>query len=333
MGPAPEMVSKLRSRRSPPAWRKACSLAAAVELVDAALRRLDRQPVEEARQSGAVARLRRLVAGDLDLVLDRLGQDRGVAASRRYARRPSPAPRRSPPPNARDRPRRSCRRGSPSVGSKSLRSWTRTPLPRCWRTSSPIFSRGDEQIGGAVVADQGEGQGDRRMVDVLAADVERPGDRIERGEHGRIGLLLLQPVGHFLALGRRGLAGIFVGMDDQPRPRRLGLVGPDRVDRVAADRDQLGALVGQRLARLGHPILGVQPGIVADPAAVRRMDLQPVGDAGLRHRLVAPVIAVDLVADLQACSGRRRRSPLPRAAPPPTPAEPWKPVSQASRWA
>ena len=88
-------------------------------------------------------------------------------------------------------------------------------------------------------------------------------------------------------------------MDDEPGPRRLRPVVPDRVDRVLADRDQLGALLGQRFARLLHPILGMKPGIVADPAAVGRMDLQPVGDAGLRHRLVAPVIAVDLVADLE----------------------------------
>ncbi len=111
-------------------------------------------------------------------------------------------------------------------------------------------------------------------------------------------------------------------MDDQPRPRRLGLVGPDRVDRIAADGDQLGALVGQRLARLGHPVLGVQPGIVADPAAVGRMDLEPVGDAGLGHRLVAPVLAVDLVADLQRVAAVDEDRRFLAAAPPPSPPSP-----------
>ena len=49
------------------------------ELVDAALRALDRQPVKETRQSGAVARLRGLVPADLDRILERLGQDGGIA--------------------------------------------------------------------------------------------------------------------------------------------------------------------------------------------------------------------------------------------------------------
>ena len=137
------------------------------------------------------------------------------------------------------------------------------------------------------------------MFDVLASDVESPGDRIERGQDRRVGLLGLEPVRHLLPLRRRGLAGIMVGMDDEPGPRRLRPVGPDRVDRIASDGDQLGTLLGERLARLGDPVLGVKPGIVADPAAVRRMRFQPVRNARLGDRLVAPVAAVDLRADLE----------------------------------
>ena len=48
------------------------------------------------------------------------------------------------------------------------------------------------------------------------------------------------------------------------------------------------------------------------------MLLQPVGDAGLRHRLVAPVARRRPGRGPAACSGRRRRSPPPRAAPPPS---------------
>ena len=157
----------------------------------------------------------------------------------------------------------------------------------------------DEQVRGAVVAYEGERQGDRGPLHILAADVERPGDRIERGQHGGVGLLLLQPVGNLLPLRRRTLARILVRMDDQPRPARFGPVRPDLVDRVLAHGDQFGALVSQRLPRLRHPVLRVQPGIVADPPAVRRVDLQPVGDAGRRHRLIGPEIAVHLVAHLQ----------------------------------
>src|SRR3546814_6591796 len=73
--------------------------------------------------------------------------------------------------------------------------------------------RGDEEVGGAIVMDKGEGQGDRRMVDVLSAHIEGPGDRIEGGEDRRVGLLLLQPVGHFLPLGGRRFPCQLLGMD------------------------------------------------------------------------------------------------------------------------
>ena len=47
-----------------------------------------------------------------------------------------------------------------------------------------------------------------------------------------------------------------------------GPVGPDRVDRIAIDRDQLAAARGQRLGSSIDPGLAVEPGIIADPRAV-----------------------------------------------------------------
>ena len=111
--------------------------------------------------------------------------------------------------------------------------------------------------------------------------------------------LLGQPVADFGALFGGRLAGKFVGLDDQLGLRHFGAVGPDLVDRVALDRDQLGAAGGERFLGLLHPIAGVQPGIVADPRAFRRMFLEPVGGAGLRHRLIAPLTSADLAANLQ----------------------------------
>ncbi len=268
------------------------------ELVDAASGRLARKPVQEARQRRAVARLRRPVAGDLDLVLDRLGQDRGVALRDDF--RPGRVQRLE---DRRHRPLGIDRHGL--AGERGERRFEVAPLVQAHAVAEmradivADLLGSDEQVGGAVVMDEGEGERDRGPLHVLAAHVEGPGDRIERRQHRGVGLLLLQPVRHLLPLGGGALAGIDVGVDDQPRPRGLGPVGPDRVDRVAAHRDQLRALVGERLARLLHPVLGVQPGIVADPPAVGRVRLEPVGDAGLGHRLVAPVGAVDLVADLQ----------------------------------
>ena len=56
----------------------------------------------------------------------------------------------------------------------------------------------DEQVGGAVRADQRIGERDRGARDILATDVERPGDRIKRGQHGGVGTGLGQRVRHLL---------------------------------------------------------------------------------------------------------------------------------------
>ena len=43
----------------------------------------------------------------------------------------------------------------------------------------------------------------------------------------------------------------------------------------------------------------MEPWIVPDPAALRRMHLQPLGRAGFRHGLVAEQVSVDLRSHLQ----------------------------------
>src|SRR3546814_13621432 len=45
---------------------------------------------------------------------------------------------------------------------------------------------GDEQVGGRIGVEQGEGEPDRGVADILPADIESPGDRIERGHHRRV---------------------------------------------------------------------------------------------------------------------------------------------------
>ena len=49
----------------------------------------------------------------------------------------------------------------------------------------------------------------------------------------------------------------------------------------------------------GHTDTTMEPWIVPDPAALRRMHLQPLGRAGFRHGLVAEQISVDLRSHLQ----------------------------------
>jgi hypothetical protein len=132
-----------------------------------------------------------------------------------------------------------------------------------------------EQVGGAVGIDDGVGQSDRRVADVVAADIESPGDRIEGGEHHRVGLALGKPLGDLGALGGGGAAGGGIVLHAQRRIRGRGAIGPDRVDRIGVDRDQLGALLGERLLRFLDPGARVQPGVVADAAAIGGMFAQP----------------------------------------------------------
>jgi hypothetical protein len=52
------------------------------------------------------------------------------------------------------------------------------------------FSTSTNRSGGPVRVDQSEGQPDRRVADVGPAQVEGPGDRIQRRKHRRVGVLL-----------------------------------------------------------------------------------------------------------------------------------------------
>ena len=147
--------------------------------------------------------------------------------------------------------------------------------------------------------DHGIGQRDRRVRDVLAANVERPGNGIEGGKHRRVGVMLDQPVADFGALLGCRLAGMLVGLDDEMRLRRLGAIGPDFVDWVALDRNQFRAARRERFLRLLHPVAGVQPRIVADARTLGCMLFEPLRRARLGHRLVAPLGRADLLADLE----------------------------------
>jgi len=51
----------------------------------------------------------------------------------------------------------------------------------------------DEQIGGAVCMGDDERERHRRAIDVAAADVEQPGDRIRRRQEGRVRLVVNTP--------------------------------------------------------------------------------------------------------------------------------------------
>jgi hypothetical protein len=268
------------------------------QLVDLALRSFLVDPVEEAGDGDAVALLRFLMAGDFERILACFRKDR------RVAKRQDPGIRLLE--RVEDRRHRPLGIDGDRLAAKLAKSGfelvalvqANAVAEVLAHVRADLFGC-DEQIGGAVFMDDRISQSDRRVGDVGPADIECPGDRIERRENCRVGLLLLQPFGDLGALFGRAPARIFVGLDDQPGIRGLGPVPPDSVDRVALDRDKLGAAALECLARFFHPVAGVEPRVVADASALLRMLLQPVGDAGFGYRLVAPVLAVDLRADLK----------------------------------
>ena len=155
-------------------------------------------------------------------------------------------------------------------------------------TQMRAHGRGDllrrrEQINRTILVRDHEGQRDRRARDILAADVEQPGDRIERGDHHGIGALAGQPRGHFGLLVGMGTAGELVIMHFQWRQARRRAVGPRRIDRVPCHRHQFGATRLELPSGLLGPGAGVQPGIIADALAGLRLFPQPLRGAGLRH--------------------------------------------------
>src|SRR3546814_8841523 len=83
--------------------------------------------------------------------------------------------------------------------------------------------------------EQSEGEPHGRMADVLPANIERPGDRIERGHHRRVEPLRLQPVGDHFAFLDRALPGQRRIMDGHHRVARRGLAGPRGVDWVRSE--------------------------------------------------------------------------------------------------
>ena len=78
-----------------------------------------------------------------------------------------------------------------------------------WRTSLPSLPRVDIERRPALARNEREGERQRRMRDVGAADVERPGDVLRVGHHQRVGAQLGDLAAHALELVGRAFAGEF----------------------------------------------------------------------------------------------------------------------------
>ena len=127
----------------------------------------------------------------------------------------------------------------------------------------------DEQFSGAIGVQQRKGQRHRGAADVCPANIESPGNRIERGHHRRVELMRLEPLADGGALVGARTAGIAFGLHGQRRIAGDRPVAPHRVDRVGGDRHQRRADRLQRFAHRRDPLLAVQPCVVADACARR----------------------------------------------------------------
>ena len=133
----------------------------------------------------------------------------------------------------------------------------------------------DIERGPIRLRNDGEGERKRRVSDVRAADVERPGDGVWIRHDQRVGALLCElgpNAGELFAGGFTGKARI-VQLDCSERWGRA--VGPNGVDQVGLDRDQLRADSGAGLLQPLHGLDGVQPGIVAEPVVRREILSDP----------------------------------------------------------
>ena len=143
--------------------------------------------------------LRRLLPGDLNRILDGLGQDRRIAHGhdlRSCLVERVEDGRHCPLGIDRDR----------LAGKLAQRALERIAVMQADAVAQMLLHLGidllriDEQIRRPVRMDQREGERDRGAGHIFPANIERPGDRIERRQNCGVSLLRDQPVGDLLSL-------------------------------------------------------------------------------------------------------------------------------------
>ena len=207
------------------------------DLGELALRRLAVEPGEEARHGGAVAPVRLARAFDLDRVLHRLEQRDRVRAFADLAAGAGHDPRQRVGGG-----REIEAHGLAGLAERGERAGEIAGRAHVGKLLEPMahvvreLAAVDEQRRAALARDDGEGERQRRVRDIGAADVEGPGDRVRIGHDERVGLELgdLGPDGRELGLG--GLAGKTDVVQRHRAERRGRAVVPQFVDRVGLDR-------------------------------------------------------------------------------------------------
>jgi len=134
---------------------------------------------------------------------------------------------------------------------------------------------------------------------VGAADVERPGGGVRIRYDQRVGAKSCQLGPNAGELFCGGFAGEAQSMQRDRAKGRGGAVGPNGVDQIRLDRDQLRAGGGASLAKPLGALDAVQPRIVAEPVARREMLLDPSVGRRLDQMLDGKQRRIHLLARLQ----------------------------------
>ncbi len=185
LGPAPEMVSKLRSRNSGLARRNSSSFSAA-PISSSAVQRRRLEPGEETDHGHAVAGVGGAGAGDFALVLARARQQARVVALAKAWRRPPSDAGRTRPASAAGSSRTFLPSMTPKHSSSPCGGSMVTASASAARTSSFTLAGAMKEARAAVGRHHGDGERQRRMGDIAAANVEQPGDGGGRREQNRV---------------------------------------------------------------------------------------------------------------------------------------------------
>ncbi len=235
------------------------------DLGERAARRLALEPGEETHDRGSVADMRRARAGDLGRVLhslhrhDRIRTTHDPAAVALDEARDRGGSGRPVEPD-----------GHPGGSELAERAHEVARLVNIGeRFQSPThlareLAAVDIERWPALPGEDGEREREWRVMDVGAADVERPGHRLRIRYDQRIGTQLRQLAPDAVELVLRRLSGEAQVVQRDRAERRGRAVGPDGIDQVGLDRLEFRPGRGAGLGEALGTLCGVQPWVVAD---------------------------------------------------------------------
>ncbi len=284
------------------------------DLGDVALGHGALEPVQEAHHGHAVAAVRLGDGLDLHLVLDRAHghQRRDRAVQRRLAEGvgdPAVGRRRVDPHRQALPAERGQVRPHLAIG-RHLRVRTQLALGRAVDLARVHVQRAP------AVGDDRIGRDHRRERDVVGADVQQPGDLVQRADDVRLDAGLLHRLAQARQLGLRRLAREAARVD-RDRGQALGrAVGPQGIDRVAAKELHVDAARGQGVCEVGRRGHRDHAGIDAQDLAGAKLGCDPRGHrrrARLAHPHQLDVRAGQLLACLQEVAPVRPQAGPARA--------------------